>query len=710
MKPTSRIWLMIPLVILVSSLPLSGQDADPELSPDRGAGRFSLVVRPDVGMPVGADADLYGMSFGSTISASWHPTFFPMGSLGLGASYAFLPTKVPGFSLSAGAVTTQIGMRFPISRSLSVRGIAELGYFGASENGGGGTSAFNPFFSGGAALGMAFAKSLEAEAGASYRSWYGLWNGVSVNLGISLHLGGRSADPRIPPGFAPIRYEGRGLGFVGIQLDSVFPVFYKYYDDHTFGRILVHNFETAPATDIKATINVKRYMDEAKPAGAPVRVAPGATALIELYGLFTDAILDIVEITKLPVSVVLEYTQYGQKFRDEYVGTLEVRDRNGIIWDDDRKAAAFISSKDPEALAWSKSVAATVRDLINPAVNFNLQAAMAVHEALRTQKFSYVKDPTSALESQNRKVVDSIQFPRQTLGYRAGKCSDLTVLYCSFLESVGVATALLTTPGHILMAVDLEMDPEEVPKVFARPGDLIVRDGKVWLPIETTDRKGGFSTVWQTGAREWREAESKKAAGFFPVHEAWKEYQPVVYEAGGKPAPLPDARAVSAGFRSELSAYIGVELGPRVAAIENEIGRKGATPQLRNRLGVLYARYGQWSKAEDQFMSALKDGKDYQPALFNMANLQYLRGKYTEAIILYGRVLKAAPSNTQALLSIARANVALGRYADAISAYDKLKKSDPTLAAQFAYLETAQKEGTRAAEADSKKGYVLWQE
>lgn len=633
-----------------------------------------------------------------------------MGSLGLGASYAFLPTKAPDFSLSAGALTAQLGMRFPINRSISVRGLGEVGYFGASENGGGGTSAFNPYFSGGLSMGMTFGKSLEAEAGASYRSWYGLWNGVAVNLGISLHLGGRASSPRLPPDFAPIRYEGRGLGFVGVQFDSVFPVFYKYYDNHTIGRILVHNFETAAATDIKATINVKRYMDEAKPAGAPPRVAPGATAPIELYGLFTDAILDIVEITKLPVSVVLEYTQYGQKFRDEYVGTLEVRDRNGIIWDDDRKAAAFISSKDPEALAWSKNVAATVRDLLNPAVNPNLQAAMAVHEALRTQRFAYVKDPTSALESQNRKIVDSIQFPRQTLGYRAGKCSDLTVLYCSFLESVGVPTALVTTPGHILMAVDLEMDPAEVPKVFLRPGDLIIRDGKVWLPIETTDRKGSFSTVWQTGAQEWREAESKKAAGFFPVHEAWKEYQPVVYEAGGKPAPLPDTRAVAAGFRSELSAYIGVELGPRVAAIESEIGRKGSTPQLRNRLGVLYARYGQWSKAEEQFTSALNEGKDYQPALFNMANLQYLRGKYSDAVALYTRVLRTAPSNSQALLSVARANVALGRYAEAVTVYDKLKKADPALAAQFAYLETAQKEGTRAAEADSKKGYVLWQD
>jgi tetratricopeptide (TPR) repeat protein len=686
------------------------QESDLITTYDRGTSWLSMVVRPDIGLPLGEDADLYGLSFGSNLSASWHPPFLPLGTLGFGATYAFLPTKAPGFSLSAAALSLQGGVQFPINRSLTARGLAELGYFGASENGGSGSSAFNPYISGGASLGLAFSKTLEAEVGASYRSWYGLWSGVSVNLGISLQLGSRSVNPKIPPDFAPIRYEGSGLGFVGVQLDSVFPVFYKYYDNHVFGRILVHNFENAAVTGVKATVNVKRYMDEAKPAGAPSRIAPGATATIELFGLFTDAMLDIAEITKLPISIVLEYTQFGQKFRDEYIGTLEVRDRNGIIWDDDRKAAAFISSKDPEALAWSKSVAATVRDYLNPAVNPNLQAAMAVHEALRTQNFAYVKDPTSALESQNRQIVDSIQFPRQTLGYKAGKCSDLTVLYCSFLESVGIATALLTTPGHILMAVDLEMDPKEVPRVFARPDDLIIRDGKVWLPLETTDRKGSFSAVWQAGAQEWRDAEAKKASGFYQVHDAWKKYQPVVYEAGGKSAPIPDARAVVAGFTKELNSYIGVELGPRVASIETEIVRKGASAQIRNKLGVLYARYGQWSKAEDQFSSALNLTKDYQPALFNMANLHYLRGKYAEAISLYNRVLRIAPSNTQAILSIARTNLLLGKYAEAISSYDQLKKLDPTLAAKFAYLETAQKEGTRAAEADTKKGYVLWQD
>ena len=36
-----------------------------------------------------------------------------------------------------------------------------------------------------------------------------------------------------------------------------------------------------------------------------------------------------------------------------------------------------------------------------------------------------------------------------------GDCDDSTALYCSLLESVGIKTALIQLPNHVLMAFDL---------------------------------------------------------------------------------------------------------------------------------------------------------------------------------------------------------------------------------------------------------------
>lgn len=676
-----------------------------------GGSGFSIELSPDLYIPMGEDADYLGLGYGSSLSMAWRPARAPFLFFGLGILYSWMSTRAPELSLSSGAVQAKAGFRFQLGRSFSVRVAGEGGWFMAMENGASENSGSNPYWSAGLSLDLDLSRTLALDAGATWRSWYGLASGLGVSAGLRFKLGeGGTAAARLPAGFSPIVNSGRGLAFAGIKLDTVFPIFYKHYDDHPIGTVILHNFETGTASDIKAWVNVKRYMDEAKNAGVPLSVRPGANGEILLYGLFKDSLLDVVEATKLPVSITIEYSQFGQTYRDEYVATLDIVDRNAITWDDDRKVAAFISSKDPEALVWSKAVAAAVKDSLNWAVNPGLQAAMAIHEALRVMKFAYVKDPNSGLETSSKKVIDYVQFPRQTLGFRSGKCSDLTVLYCSLLESVGVSTALITTPGHILMAVDLEMSPADVSKVFGRPDDLIIRDGRVWLPIETTDRTGGFIAAWRVAAREWREASAKKAANLMPVHDAWKEYQAVAFTGTGKMAAQPEAKASAAAFRSELSAFIAGELGPRVAAFQAELRSKGGSVSLYNRLGVLYARFGQTDKAEEQFMAAIAAGKDNQSALFNMGNILYLRGRYPEALAYYSRVLKASPNHAQALLSLSRTSVALGKYADALAYYERLKRADAALAAQNAWLANPQGDGTRAAEVAGGKGDVKWQD
>lgn len=60
-------------------------------------------------------------------------------------------------------------------------------------------------------------------------------------------------------------------------------------------------------------------------------------------------------------------------------------------------------------------------------------------------------DPQSSYVTaiQARDAVDCLKFPRQTLEYRGGDCDDLSILYCALLESVGIETAFIATPGHI---------------------------------------------------------------------------------------------------------------------------------------------------------------------------------------------------------------------------------------------------------------------
>jgi TolA-binding protein len=675
-----------------------------------GIPSWSISLNPEFVLPLGSDASYIGLGGGGGVSGTMRLSSFPLLYLGAGLDYSFLSTKAPGTSLSIVDLGAQTGMHFQLSRSLSLRIGGEGGYFMGALSGGSSPPGYNPYFMGGARVGLDLSPGLELSLGAAYRDRIALSSELVAGLGLSLSLGMGSGSTSLPKDYLPLKSSGRGLGFVGSRLDTVFPVFFKHYDDHTIGSILIRNYEGVSAKDIRATVEVKRYMDEPKSAEVVSVLEPGATAELKLYGLFTEKILEIVEATKLPVSVKLSYSQYGKAYQEEYVGTLSVLDRNAITWDDDRKAAAFISSKDPSVLVFAKSVASSVRDLLSPGINGNLQAVMAVHEALRIQGLTYVKDPSSALETNNKQVVDFILFPQQTFAFNSGKCGDLTVLYSSLLESIGVPTALITTPGHIFMAADLEMAGDQAVSTFSRPEDLIMKDGTAWLPLETTMRKEGFAQAWEEAAREWREATANGTAAFYPVHEAWKAYQPVVLSGGAAPTGQKDPKAGSEAFKRELASFISSETGPRVAVIQAEIKKKGGNASLYNKLGVLFARYGLLDKAADQFKAALGTKSAVGSATYNMGNILFLQGKYSDALSYYAKALVALPGDAKTLLAVARVDSALGKYDAALASYDKLKAADPALASRYAYLGGGADSGKRAADAEKTKGDLLWQD
>ena len=82
---------------------------------------------------------------------------------------------------------------------------------------------------------------------------------------------------------------------------------------------------------------------------------------------------------------------------------------------------------------------------------------------MRISGLVYVIDPsTPYLEySKTGGAVDFLQFPRHTLDYKAGDCDDLSILFNSLLESIGIKTAFITVPGHIFTAFNINIPPDQ---------------------------------------------------------------------------------------------------------------------------------------------------------------------------------------------------------------------------------------------------------
>jgi len=505
---------------------------------------------------------------------------------------------------------------------------------------------------------------------------------------------------------------GEGLEIVKVQFHDIFPVFYKYYDENPLGMAVVHNWENVPATDVNVTVFVRQYMDIPKECKTPGTLEAGEEAEIELTALFNTKVLEITEGTKVAAEIIVTYTQKGTVFENKYSETIRIFDRNAINWDDDRKAAAFVTAKDPVVLRFSKNVAGMIKDKGSKAVDKNLLMAMALHEAISLYGMSYVIDPTTpyAEFSANKQAVDFLQFPKQTLEYRAGDCDDLSILYSALLESVGVETTFITIPGHILMAFAVDMDPGKAKKRFSRQDELIFRDEKVWIPVEVTEIGGGFLKAWQTGAQEWREAILKQKEGFYPMHSSWSLYEPVGLPGDIATLTLPSSDTLVSVYLTELIKFIDREIYSQMVKIEDGIAKSGETAKLVNKRGVLYARYGVNDKAEMEFTKSLSMNSKYMPALMNLGNIYYLNDEMERALELYERATRIQPKNPKVLLCVTRANHELENYGSAKKTYNKLKKIDPDLAVEYAYLDLAGDDVTRAANMSQMKDVMIWEE
>jgi tetratricopeptide (TPR) repeat protein len=664
---------------------------------------WTLSTAPQVVLPLlGSDFsgnELFSTAWGGSLGASLAmPDPSPL-AFCLGLAYARCgllsvgEIEVPG-SLDELVLSGGLQLRTRLAPRLDLHGNldAGLGYGFLSS----GVSAPYAVVGLGGGLGYSLAEdwNLSLDLGGVYK--FGLYGGASLGLG----LGYRLPEPTAPAAQPRLRL----LDFTKLSLDPVFPVLRSYYDEGALGSLCIRNTGRQAALDVHVSVYIRQYMDAPKECAVIARIDPGKSVELPLHALFNDVILSVTEATKVAAEVSVAY-RGGELAR---TATVIVYDRNALTWTDDRIASAFVSSKDPWVLDLSGNILAAAKGAWNAELPKNLETGIAFHEGLRTYGMSYVLSPNRpfAVGAADKGAVDSLKFPRQSLGYRSGDCADLSVLYASFFEAAGIETAFVTVPGHIFMAFDLGISEEEARARSMDTGDLIIRDGRVWVPVETTMRDSGFLEVWKKAAAEWRASSSAGTAAFYPVHDAWSVYAPVGLPADGSTVSLPSKDALLKGFRAELAKAVDAELGARLAAAKLAAGKAGDAAKAANDLGILYGKYGRYAEAQRQFELASDLG--LAAATINLGNVALLKGDYAGALAAYQKAAKASPSNARILVNLARAAAGLGKTDLVNSTLASLRSLDPTLADQYAGLsaESQGAQGARAASMDDDG--LLW--
>jgi tetratricopeptide (TPR) repeat protein len=675
--------------ILISLFMLSAGSSDAQV-----IDRLSVRAVTEVVLPVFGDQLYYTPGVGGSVAVEFKalPFLHPMLRAGI------VSESIRGSdSLTIAEVGLGVGVTFsPIERLLlRLDGMGGLYVAFRGDLGAGN-------FSLGARteVGFRVSPSLSLSASAGIARYFGpsepLLTAVTAGMSATLHLGGLGVSS------GRVRIED-------VRVQSVYPVFYSYYDDHPFGSLSVVNGEESDIRDVRVSFSMGQYMAQPKSCAEFPSLAPGGSATVPLYAIFNDDVLSLTENTRAPGEIIVDFTLLGSRRQARSPIVLQFFHRNAMNWDDDRKAAAFVSPTDPAALWFAKYVSGIVRDRERTNLNRNLQLAIGLFEAERLYGINYVVDPSSSYVEKSTKesAVDYLQYPHQTLFYRGGDCDDLSILFAALLESVGIKTAFITIPGHIYMAFSLEMSETEARSAFFDPSLLIYRGGQAWVPVEITMVKEGFVKAWRVGAKEWIDNQRAGAASFFPMEESWALFAPVGIPDVNPRFSLPAEALTIQAFDESVDRYVAKEIDPAVQDHRARHGLQGS-PESSNELGILYGRYGMLKEAWAQF--SLSARTDSAFAWTNLGNVSFLRKDYTLALSYYRWALTLDPRDSAALLGIARSSYEMERFVEADRAYAELRGTDPDLAAKYGYLASMFEGEGRAWSFTDRLSTTVWDE
>ena len=482
-----------------------------------------------------------------------------------------------------------------------------------------------------------------------------------------------------------LRASRSNLAIERIETQAIFPVFRSWYDTQPLGTVSIRNNEDGPIKNIRVSFHAPEYMGGPRLSTVIPRLERGQSTIVPLYAVFDERILSLTENSTTSAIISAEYNFLGSQ-RDTSEGlTLSLHHRNAMSWEDDRRAAAFVSPTDPAALWFARYASSIVRDRMRTELPPNLQFALGIFEALKLYGMNYVIDPNSAYidMSENAAVIDYLQYPSQTLMYRGGDCDDLSILYCSLLEASGIHTAFITIPGHIYMALDLGISEAQAREQFFDPGLLIFKDGRAWAPIEITMVKDGFVKAWRVGAKQWMDNNQAGTAAFFPMQDNWLAYKPSGLQNANARFDLPDEALSMSNFDAGVDRLVIRELEPLMADYEKRLASQ-REPEVLNDYGMAMAKVGMLDAAWERFAEAAK--ADFPWAWNNLASIAFVRKDYTLAYSYYEWTASLIPGDPVAILGMARSAYELDRYSESAMLYNGLLKEAPSLADRYSYL------------------------
>jgi tetratricopeptide (TPR) repeat protein len=295
-----------------------------------------------------------------------------------------------------------------------------------------------------------------------------------------------------------------------------------------------------------------------------------------------------------------------------------------------------------------------------------------------------VIDPNAPYSGVSETSVDYVQFGRETLKLKSGDCDDLSVLMSAGLENLGIETAILDVPAHLLMMFNTGLSESQRQRISLDDDLLVIYEGKIWIPVEATMIGTTFLEAWAEGARKYHEYSAKNKLKVIPMKDAWAEYKPVTLKPADFKLKVPDKSHVSPIVTREKNLLLEKSLDRLVGPYRAMVSSNPDNTKARMQVAITYARYGLEETANREFDAILEVEPDNSAVFNNRGNIYFNKADYERAIESYSYAEKLATNDPGVKMNLSMAHYKLGDLRLASAKYEEAVTIDSGISKKYA--------------------------
>jgi tetratricopeptide (TPR) repeat protein/transglutaminase-like putative cysteine protease len=497
----------------------------------------------------------------------------------------------------------------------------------------------------------------------------------SLGLGLEYGIFRFSYAYVIPPVLDPTSHLGFSIAFnfnpsririERVELDNVYASLHRTYAEIPIGTARLRNLHDEPITAKISTFNpdLMEY-----PTEQEVILRPKAVQDVPLTAVLSPKVMSLAGDRSIQIEVSATYRSRQLLRSDKESAKTVLFEPGAIDWSRGvDQAAAFVTPKDP-AIAGVAREAAHVGAAADARAfgSKNIALAAAVFDALGTLGVVYVPDPHNPYSamSETPRAVDTVHYPRETLGRRTGDCDDTTVLVASMLANVGVPSKIADVPGHLFMLFDSGLHERNRFSLRLDEDMYVILEDGVWIPLETTGISGGFAEAWRKGAEQYRAWEARGLIELVDVTEAQRRYPPALPAEDIQSLASLDTGRLGSSFDSDLMVLASLQDEHMAARYTGISAEPAVNTAALGELAHVYFLSGRDDEALSYLDAVLEKDPGSSAALNNKGNVHAARGDVGIAEEHYERAIQLDPEDPGIRLNL---GVVLYAYGDTAGA------------------------------------------